>query len=160
MLIQFVLTWLTVSCQWSYYTPIRFKRDNIFHYFSLMKSSDNIFYFFTCILPDYLAHESLKEFLKNIYFEDMRAGFHLRSQNSPRFVIPEMMHIQPWKKNISTSSWSNLDFDVLKTSKWKSGPQFCERLSCNWQINDQKWSKNGHLCIINFHDFFFQNWKK
>ena len=44
------------------YTPIRFKRDNLFQYFSLMKSSDDIIYFCTCILPDYVAHESLKEF--------------------------------------------------------------------------------------------------
>ena len=26
--------------------------------------------------------------------------------------------------------------------------------------NDQKWSKNGHLWVINFWDFFFQNLKK
>ena len=120
-----------------------------------MKSSANTFYFFTCILPDYVAHESLKEFWKNIYFENMRAGFHLRCQNSLRFVTPEMMHFQPWKKIFS--SWSNLDFNILSTSKWPSGPQFCERLSCNWQINDQKWSKNGHLWVIDFQDFFFQN---
>ena len=80
------------------YTPIRFKRDNLLQYISLMKSSANTFYFFTCILPDYVAHESLKEFWKNIYFENMRAGFHLRCQNSLRFVTPEMMHFQPWKK--------------------------------------------------------------
>ena len=33
------------------------------------------FYLFTCILPDYTGHESLKEFWKNSHFENMRAGF-------------------------------------------------------------------------------------
>ena len=44
------------------YTPFRNERDNLFHYFSVMKSSKNKFHFFTCILPDYVAHESPKEF--------------------------------------------------------------------------------------------------
>ena len=30
--------------------------------------------FFTCILPDYVSHESSKEFWKNSHFEKMRAG--------------------------------------------------------------------------------------
>ena len=46
----------------TYSTPFRFKRDNIFHYFSSMKSSENKFYYFTSILPDYVVHESPKEF--------------------------------------------------------------------------------------------------
>ena len=33
------------------------------------------FYFFTSILPDYVSHESLKEFWKKSHFENMRAGF-------------------------------------------------------------------------------------
>ena len=33
------------------------------------------FYFLTCILPDYVFHESLKEFWQNSHFENMRAGF-------------------------------------------------------------------------------------
>jgi hypothetical protein len=82
------------------YTPIRYKRYYLFHYFSLMKSSENRFYFFTCILPDYVAYERPKEFWKNSHFENMRAGFLLRCQNSLRFFTPEMMHFQPWKKNI------------------------------------------------------------
>ena len=81
------------------------KRQSI-SIFLLLKSSNNIFYFFSCILPDYVAHESLKEVWKNIHFENMRAGFHLRCQNSLRFVTPEMMHFQPWKKNISTNIMS------------------------------------------------------
>jgi hypothetical protein len=41
----------------------------------LVKSSENIFIFFTCILPDYVFNESLKEFWKNSHFENMRAEF-------------------------------------------------------------------------------------
>ena len=37
--------------------------------------SENEFYFFTSILPDYVFHESTKEFWKNRHFENMRAGF-------------------------------------------------------------------------------------
>ena len=33
-----------------------------------------ILFYFTCILPDYMAHETIKEFWKIIYFENMRAG--------------------------------------------------------------------------------------
>ena len=41
----------------------------------LVKSLENDFIFFSCILPDYVSHESLKEFLKSSHFENMRAGF-------------------------------------------------------------------------------------
>ena len=40
------------------------------------------FCFLTCILPDYVAHESFKEFWKNGHFENMRADFIRRGQNS------------------------------------------------------------------------------
>ena len=40
------------------------------------------FCFLTCILPDYVAHESFKEFWKNGHFENMRADFFRRCQNS------------------------------------------------------------------------------
>ena len=66
------------------YIPLWFKRYNLFHYFSLMNKSD----FFTCILPDYVGHESIKEFLKNNHFENMKAGFLLRCQNSLRQSTP------------------------------------------------------------------------
>ena len=51
-------------------------------------------YFFTCILPDYVFHESPKEFWKNSHFENMRADFLRRCQNSLRQTSPEMMHFQ------------------------------------------------------------------
>ena len=40
------------------------------------------FYLFTCILPDYVPHENQKEFWRNSHFENTRAGFLLRYQNS------------------------------------------------------------------------------
>ena len=39
------------------------------------KKFKNIFYFLNCILPDYVFHESLKEFWQNSHFENMRAEF-------------------------------------------------------------------------------------
>ena len=43
--------------------------------FFFNKKFKNGFYFFTCILPDYVAHDITKEFWKNIHFENMRAVF-------------------------------------------------------------------------------------
>ena len=37
---------------------------------------------FTCILPDFVGTECLKQFWKNIHFENMRTGFLRRCQNS------------------------------------------------------------------------------
>ncbi len=63
---------------------------NFFIYKKFKKQS----YFFTCTLPDYVGHESSKEFWKNRCFENMRAGFPRRCQNSLRQNSPEIMHIQ------------------------------------------------------------------
>ena len=52
------------------------------------------FYFFTCILPDYVPHESFKEFWKNSHFKNTRASFLLRCQNTLRQTTHEMMHFQ------------------------------------------------------------------
>ena len=60
----------------------------------LMKSSENDFIFFTCILPDYVPHESSKEFLKNSHFKNTRAGFLLSCQNTLWQTTHEMMHFQ------------------------------------------------------------------
>ena len=51
-------------------------------------------YFFACILPDYVSHESFKEFWKNSHFENMRADFLMRCQNLLWQTSPEMMHFQ------------------------------------------------------------------
>ena len=50
--------------------------------------------FFTCISPDYVFHESPKEFWKNNHFENMRASFLRRSQNSLWQISHEMIHFQ------------------------------------------------------------------
>ena len=39
------------------------------------KKLKNCAYFFTCILPDYMAQDMLKEFLENSHFENTRARF-------------------------------------------------------------------------------------
>ena len=59
-----------------------------------MKSSKKQFHFFTCILPNYVFNESQKEFWKNSNFENMRAGFLRRYQNSLRQNSPEMIDFQ------------------------------------------------------------------
>ena len=63
----------------------------------LIKRLGNSF-ILTCILPDYVGHESSKEFWKNSHFENMRADFHRRCQNSLWQTSPEMMHFQALKK--------------------------------------------------------------
>ena len=40
----------------------------------LVKSTKNN-HLFTCVLPDYVAHESSKEFWKITHFENMRGAF-------------------------------------------------------------------------------------
>ena len=50
----------------------------------IKKMFKKMVYFFTCILPDYMAHDITKEFWKDRQFENMTAGFPLRCQNSLR----------------------------------------------------------------------------
>ena len=69
-------------------------------------------YFFTCILPDYVGHESLEDFLKNIHFENMRADFLTRYQNSLRQTSPKMMLCRH-EKNILTDIMS-LTLDPIR----------------------------------------------
>ena len=57
-----------------------------------------MFYSFTYILPDYVAHGSIT---KN--FENMTAGFLLRSQNLLRQISPKRMHFLTWKNMIRTN---------------------------------------------------------
>ena len=85
------------------------------------------FNFFTCILPDYLSHESLKEVWKNSSFENMRADFLRRCQKSLRQTGPKMMHFQTWKNNILTVIMSLLLIQLgfrptmhLKMTAWIS----------------------------------------
>ena len=60
--------------------------------FFLIKSSEIAFIFFTCILPNYMANNIPKEFLKNNLFENMTAGFLLTCQKSLRREISLIRH--------------------------------------------------------------------
>ena len=68
----------------------------------LVKSSERT-WFFTTILPNYVVHESSKEFWKISHFENMTAGFLLRCQNSLRWEICLIFHwnIDSWKQKLS-----------------------------------------------------------
>ena len=62
--------------------------------FLFNKKLRNCVYFLTCILPDNMAHDFFKEFLKDSHFEDMTAWFLLRWQNLLQQISPKMMHFQ------------------------------------------------------------------
>ena len=68
------------------------KMTKVFSKILLMTSLGSNFIFFTCILPDYVGHENSKEFRKNNHFENMKADFLRRSENSLRQTSPEMIH--------------------------------------------------------------------
>ena len=59
--------------------------------------------FFTCISPDYMAHDISKEFWKNSHFENVTAVFLQRCQNSLRWEISLICHwnIDSWKQKLS-----------------------------------------------------------
>ena len=73
-------------------------------WFFFSKKFKNCVYFFTCILPDYMAHNISKEFLEDSHFENTTAGFLLRCQNLLRLIPPKMMHFQTRKKMILTNN--------------------------------------------------------
>ena len=62
----------------------------------------NCVYFFTCILPDYMANDILKQFWKNIHFENMTADFLLRYKTSLRLEISLISYwnIDSWKQKL------------------------------------------------------------
>ena len=76
------------------YSLIRKKSDSTIYKNFVREKFRKQFQFFTCILPDYLSHESLKVFWKNSDFENMGAGFLRRCQNTLRQNSLEMMHFQ------------------------------------------------------------------
>ena len=59
----------------------------------ISKKFRKLFYFSTFILPDHMHHESQKQ-LKKKHYENTKAGFLLRCQNSLWQTSPEMMHFQ------------------------------------------------------------------
>ena len=68
-----------------------------------MKSPGTVIIFFICILSDYMAHDISRAFLKNVHFENKKAGFLLRSQNLLRQISPKRMHFLTWKNMIRTN---------------------------------------------------------
>ena len=75
-------------------------------------------YFFICILPNYVPHEIIKDFLKNSHFENMTDGFLLSCQNTLRWNTPEKMHFQQWHFFIFTSISPLIVIVVCIISKW------------------------------------------
>ena len=71
--------------------------------------------FFTYILPNYVPHESQKEFWKNSHFENKRAGFLLMCQKSLRQNTPKMMYFQA-RKNTDFNQYFVVAFDPIKIS--------------------------------------------
>ena len=56
-------------------SDLKRKAQNYIQNFVSNKKFRKQFYFLTCILPNYVFHEILKEFWQNSHFENMRAGF-------------------------------------------------------------------------------------
>ena len=101
-----------VSSQ-SKYRLMHEKRDKSIIKNFISKKFRKWFYFFTCILPNYLIHKSQKEFWKNSHFENTRAGFLLRCQNSLWQNTSEIMHFQAWK-NKDFIQYFVVAFDPIK----------------------------------------------
>ena len=76
------------------YSLMHKKTEKSISRFFIYKKLKKQFYFFTCILPGYVFNESPKEFWKNSNFENVRANFINRCQNSLRQNSPEIMHFQ------------------------------------------------------------------
>ena len=89
------------------------KRDKSILIIFINEKFRKLFYFFTCILPNYLTHESQKDFWKNSHFENTRAGFLLWCQNSLWQNTSKMMHFQAWK-NKDFMQYYVVPFDPIK----------------------------------------------
>ena len=81
--------WCTTALN---YCLSQFKRDKSIFKKSISEKFRKKFYFFTYILPDYMAHDIPKDFLKNNHFENMTAGFPLSFQNLTWQITHKMMH--------------------------------------------------------------------
>ena len=76
------------------YSLMRKKTDKTIFKNCISEKFRKQLYFFTCISPNYVFHESPKEFWKNNHFENMRASFLRRCQNSLWQTSHEMKHFQ------------------------------------------------------------------
>ena len=68
--------------------------------FLFNKKFGNCLYFFTCIWPDYIAHDMTKEFWKNSFFENM-TWFHSRLSKLT------------WVKYPRNYAWSDMTFFIF-----------------------------------------------
>ena len=98
---------------WPKYRLMHEKRDKSILRIFINEKFRKLFYFFTCILPNYLTHESQKDFWKNSHFENTRAGFLLWCQNSLWQNTSKMMHFQAWK-NKDFMQYYVAPFDPIK----------------------------------------------
>ena len=77
------------------------------------------FYFFTCILPDYVSHESLNEFWKNSHFENMRAGF---LKGVKTLVTQPMLQRRPNPTELRSMDYYHQIFCRFRKCKRKDPP--------------------------------------
>ena len=96
-----------------YYSLMRKKPDSTIFKNFISKKFRNWFYFSICILPDYLPHESQKEFCNNSHFENTRAGFLLRCQKSLRQNTPKIIYFQA-RKNTHCNQYFVVAFVPIK----------------------------------------------
>ena len=127
------------------YSLIRKKSDSTILKNFVREKFRKQFYFFTCILTDYLTHESLKVFWKNSDFENMGASFLRRCQNTLWQNSPEMMHFQAWKKKVF-----GISFDSIKKQIRQEPQKDCLNLSFvkDFGVVSLKMARNGHKMVI------------
>ena len=98
------------------------KRDKSKFNIFIIEKFKKILHSFTCILPDYMSHETTKQFWKISHFENMTAVFLLRYQNSllkckgqnmstfsGLLIIYQLYWVYEFGKNNmqTTQAWSN-----------------------------------------------------
>ena len=95
-------------------TPLFDSKETIyFIVFLLMKSSHNIFYFSPAFYLIMWLMKALKK-LKKIFILKLWELVSIWGVKTHFGLLPTL-----W-----LSSWSNLDFNILSTPKWTSGPQW------------------------------------
>ena len=111
-----------VSCN---YTLIRFRRDHLYHYFSLRKSSENIFFIF--LIAFYLIIWKPQRILKIcelVYFWGVKTHFgKLKSTHSGEAFDASFLY---WVDFIPQNDHQHLN-------------KFREKYLCSWQKINRKW---------------------
>ena len=131
---------------------IRNESDKIrFKNFIIIKEQETIL-FFICILPDYVSHESSKEFWKNSHFENMNTLGGVKTHFGKLALnLYSFRHEKNDSTNIMSLLLIQLEFKHTKQLKmilWKILMWLAKK-------NGQKWLYNSHLWVINFQGFFY-----